>query len=176
MLCFLYKWNISRALDTEKPLSRLTERHLAGCESCREFSRLGREMEGRLTGEAASFLADPEPGIGEKVRQSIAGLGRAASAHRARPRLLSLRPALAAALLLVAAGFSIIWIARPQPAGMPRIDPLLDLKTGRADLLSAMEKAESPYQKEIQGLKRTLQSTAGYLAARFDINLGPDRD
>ena len=172
MLCFLYKWNISRALDTEKPLSRLTERHLAGCESCREFSRLGREMEGRLTGEAASFLADPEPGIGEKVRQSIAGLGRAASAHRARPRLLSLWPALAAALLLVAAGVSIIWIARPRPAGMPRIDPLLALETGRADLLSAMEKAESPYQKEIQGLKRTLQSTADFLAARFEVGLG----
>jgi hypothetical protein len=176
MLCFLYKWNISRALDTGKPLSRLTKRHLDGCESCRGFSRLSREMERRLTEEAASFLGDPTPEIGEKVRQSIAGLGPVPSAHRTRPRFLSLRPALAAALLLVAVGVSIIWIARPQPAGMPRIDPLLDLKTGRADLLSAMEKAESPYQKEIQGLKRTLQSTAGYLAARFDINLGPDRD
>ena len=58
MLCFIYKWNISRALDTGKPLSRLTKRHLAGCESCREFSRLGEEMGRRLTDDAASLAGE----------------------------------------------------------------------------------------------------------------------
>lgn len=175
MPCFLYKWNISRALDTGKPLSRLTKRHLGGCASCREFSRLGREMERRLSGEAAG-LEDRTPGIEERVRQAMAGLGPGPSAPERRPRALFLRPALAAALLLAAAGVGVIWVTRPRSAGLPPLAPLLDLETRRASLVSVLEKAESPYQKEIQGIKRTLQSTADFLAARFRIGLGSAGD
>ena len=172
MLCFLYKWNISRALDTEKPLSRLTERHLAGCESCREFSRLGREMEGRLTGEAASLLSEAKAEIREKVRQSMAGLGPSPTGRTARPRFLSLKPALVAALLLAVVGISFIWLARSRAAGMPSIAPLLNVETRRSEVISTLEKAESPYDKEIQGLKRVFLSTADFLAARFEVGLG----
>jgi hypothetical protein len=49
MLCFIHKWNISRAFDSGKPLARLTKGHLVRCETCREFSRLGEEMGRRLT-------------------------------------------------------------------------------------------------------------------------------
>ena len=65
-----------------------------------------------------------------------------------------------------------IWLARPQPTGMPRIAPLLELETRRSEVISTLQKAESPYQKEIQGLKRTLLSTADFLAARFQVGLG----
>lgn len=172
MLCFLYKWNISRALDTGKPLSGLTKRHLDGCASCREFSLLGREMERRLTGEAASFLGNPVPEIRDKVRKSIAGLGPVPTALTARPRFVSLRPALAAALILAAVGIGHFWMIRGRSSGMPRIAPLLDFETRRSEVISTLQKAESPYDKEIQGLKRTFQSTADFLAARFQIGLG----
>jgi anti-sigma factor RsiW len=172
MLCFLYKWNISRALDTGKPLSRLTKRHLDGCESCREFSRLGREMERRLTEEVRSLLENQTPSVEEKVRKAIAEVRTVPRVPRARPKALSFRPALAAALVLAVLGISVIWLARPQPTGMPRIAPLLELETRRSEVISTLQKAESPYQKEIQGLKRTLLSTADFLAARFQVGLG----
>jgi len=176
MLCFLYKWNISRALDTGKPLSRLTERHLAGCESCRGFLVIGREMERRLTGEARSLLGNTGPEIGEKVRRSIAGLESAPPPYKAQPKRLSLRPALLAALILAVVGIGHIWMFRARSSGMPRIAPLLELEARRSEVISTLQKAESPYDKEIRGLKRTLQSTADFLAARFQVGLGEERE
>jgi len=55
---------------------------------------------------------------------------------------------------------------------MPPIGPLLRLEGPRAYLESALQRAESPYDVEFQELKKTLQSTADYLVARFDTSLG----
>jgi hypothetical protein len=170
MLCFIHKWKISRAFDSGKPLARLTKRHLAGCETCREFSRLGEDMGRRLTEDAAFLTRDARPGLGEKVRQALGEPGQTPSLSH--PKALRLRPVLAAAVALAVVGVSLIWIARPRSARMPQLDPLFRLETQRANLLSALQRAESPYQEEILELKQALKSTADYLAARFDIGLG----
>jgi hypothetical protein len=176
MLCFIHKWNISRALDSGKPLGGLTKRHLVGCETCRGFSRLGEEMGQRLTDDTASLLKDERPKLGEKVRRAIDAQGQAASPSLSRPKRLQLRPVLAAAVLLAVVGVSLIWMLRARPARMPRLDPLFKLDGPRAFLESALQRAESPYQQEIQELKKTLKSTADYLVARFDIGLGGDAE
>lgn len=172
MLCFIHRWNISRAFDSGKPLARQTKRHLAGCETCREFSRFGEEMGRRLTDDAASLLRDARPGLGEKVRRAIGEPGLASAPSLLRPKRFRLSPALAAAFTLAVVGVSLIWMVRSRPTGMPRLDPLFKLESPRAYLQSALQRAESPYQQEILELKKTLKSTADYLAARFDIGLG----
>lgn len=170
MLCFIHKWNISRAFDSGKPLARLTKGHLVRCETCREFSRLGEEMGRRLTEDAASLAGGARPGIGERVRKAMDEPGRAPSLSP--PKRLQLRPVLAAAVLLAVVGVSLIWMVRSQPSKMPQIDPLFRLGAPRAYLESALQRAESPYQEEIRELKKALKSTADYLVARFDIGLG----
>lgn len=172
MLCFIYKWNISRTLDTRKPLSRPTKRHLAGCESCREFSRLGEEMERRLTDDAASLLEDAKPEIREKVQRAIGETGTASAPRLSRPGLRHLRPVLGTAVALAVIGVSFFWLVRTRSARMPPIDPLLKIESQRANLVSAIQKAESPYHEEIRELKKTLLTAADFLAARFDIGLG----
>jgi hypothetical protein len=172
MLCFIYKWNISRTLDTRKPLSRRTKRHLAGCESCREFSRLGEEMDRRLADDAASLLGDVKSELGEKVRRAIGETGTASAPRLSRTGLRHLKPVLgtAAALAIIGAGF--FWLVRTRPSGMPPLEPLLKLEGQRSNLVSVIVKAESPYQEEIEGLKRAFLSTADFLAARFQVGLG----
>jgi hypothetical protein len=172
MLCFIYKWNISRAFDSGKPLGRLTNRHLAGCETCREFSRLGEEVGRRLTEDTASLTRDVRPGLGDKVRQALGEPGQTPSLSR--PKHLRLRPVLAAAVFLAVVGVSLIWMVRSRPARMPQLDPLFRFETPKAYLESALQRAESPYQEEISELKKALKSTADYLVARFDIGLGPN--
>jgi hypothetical protein len=172
MLCFIFKWKISRALDAGKALSRLTKRHLAGCEACREFTGCGKEIERRLSHDAALLLSDPRPELVEKVKRAIKEAGTAPSGLRPRTGRRALKPVFAAAAALALIGVSLFWLVRSRPSGMPPLDPLLKFETQRADLVSAMRRAESPYHKEIQELKKTLQSTADYLAARFDIKLG----
>jgi hypothetical protein len=172
MLCFIHKWNISRAFDSGKPLAGLTNRHLARCETCREFCRHGEEIGRRLTKDAASLLSDARPGLDERVRRVVREPALASIPYASQPRRLWMRPVLAAAVALAFVGISFFWIARPRQAGMPRLDPLLNLETQRANLVSAMQRAESPYQEEILKLKKTFKSTAEYLAARFDTGLG----
>jgi hypothetical protein len=172
MLCFIHKWSISRAFDSGKPLAGLTRRHLARCESCREFSRLGEEMGRRLAKDAASLLSNSRPGLDERVRRIVREPALASIPYTSQPRRLWMKPVLAAAGALAVVGVSFFWIARPRQAGMPRLDPLLNLETQRANLVSTMQRAESPYHEEILKLKKTLMSTADYLAARFDIGLG----
>ena len=67
MLCFIHKWNLSRAFDSGKPLARLTMRHLVRCETCREFSRLGEELGRRLTDDTALLTSGTRPGLEDRV-------------------------------------------------------------------------------------------------------------
>jgi predicted anti-sigma-YlaC factor YlaD len=172
MKCSIHRWNISRALDSGEPLGSLTKLHLVHCEACREFSRLAEEMGLRLTDDATSLLGDERPGLGERVRRALDAQGEAPSPLLPRPKRFRLSPVLAAAVALAVVGASLIWMVRSRPARMPRLEPLFRLETQRAYLVSALQRAESPYQEEIQELKKTLKSTADYLAARFDIGLG----
>ena len=173
MRCSLHRWNISRALDSGGPLNRLTKLHLVHCEACREFLRIGEEMGRHLADDASLLLGDARPALNNRVQQALDEPWKPASTPPlSRPKLLQLRPVLAAAALLAVVGVSLIWMVRPRPAGMPELDPLLQLKTGRANLISVLQRAESPYQEEIAELKKTLKSTADYLASRFDTSLG----
>jgi predicted anti-sigma-YlaC factor YlaD len=173
MLCFIHKWTISRKLDTGKPVSPLTQRHLGHCEACREFQRLGDETARRLEADAATFLKEARPALNDRVRRALNDPGRPDTAPSiSRVTGLQLKPVLAAVALLAVLGVSLIWMVGSRPTGMPQLGPLLQLETGRANLVSALQRAESPYQQEILELKKTLQSTADYLAARFDTSLG----
>jgi len=176
MKCSIHRWNISRALDSGEPLDSLTKHHLVHCEACREFLRVGEEMGRRLADDASFLLKDERPALNDRVQRALDEPGLAATPPRSRLKLLRLRPVLAAAALLVVFGLSIIWVARSRPDGMPQLDPLLQLKTGRANLVSALQRAESPYQKAISELRKTLKSTADNLAARFDIGLGGESE
>ena len=172
MKCSIHRWNISRAFDSGEPLSRLTKLHLGHCEACREFSRFIEETGRRLSGDAASLLGEARPGLEERLRRVVREPSSASIPYASQPRRLRMRPALAAAVALAVVGVGLIWMARSRPAGMPPLDPLLNLETQRAHLVSAVQRAESPYQEEIQKLKKTLQSTADYLASRFETGLG----
>jgi hypothetical protein len=172
MLCFIHRWNISRAFDTGRPLTRLTERHLGRCQDCREYHRVGDWLARRLTDDAASLLKGARPGLGERVRRLISAEGQALRPSPSRPKRLLPRPVLAAAALLAVAGLSLIWLSRPRPAAMPELGPLFSLGAPGTYLQSAFQRAESPYQEELTGLKKTLEATADYLAARFETRLG----
>lgn len=168
MLCSIYKWEISRALDSGKPLSGRAKRHLCRCAACREFTRLGRELERRLTEDAATLLEDHGISLGEKVLSSI---GRRVESPSFPKRGLS-KPVLVAAALLAVISASLIWLVRPRSEKMPSLELLLKYDPPGVYLEKAVQKAESPYETEIQELKKALESSAEVLEASFSIGLG----
>ncbi|MGB8951978.1 MAG: hypothetical protein WCC06_04850 [Candidatus Aminicenantales bacterium] len=176
MWCFIYKWNISRAIDSGKPPAGLTKHHLDRCASCREFSRLSGELEKRLAADAASLIGSTDSSLAGRVMPTAAAGGpvESLSAAPTRPTAIRLRPVWAAVSLAIVVGVSLIWILTSRPAKMPPLDPLFKLDGPRIYLENALQKAESPYQEEIRELKQAFQSTADYLLARLDVKLGPE--
>ncbi len=168
MLCSIYKWEISRAMDSGKPLSGQAKRHLRRCSACREFARLGKDLGRRLTEDAAVLLENHDVSLGEKVLSSLDG--RVESPPLPKRGLL--KPVLLAAGLLAAVSVSIIWLVTPRSEKMPQLDSLLKFGAPGVYLEKAMQKAESPYQEEVQELKKALKTTVDVIEASFNIGLG----
>jgi hypothetical protein len=176
MWCFIHKWNISRAVDSGKLPTGLTRRHLEKCASCREFSRVSRDLGKRLADDAAALIDSADASLTGRVISTVAAAGHddSLSPAQSRPRFFHLRPVWAAAAsLALVVGISLIWVLTSHPAKMPPLDPLFKLDGPRAYIESALQKAEAPYQKEVLELKQALESTADYLVSRLDVNLGP---
>jgi hypothetical protein len=176
MWCSIHKWNISRAIDSGKPPAGWTRRHLEKCASCREFSRVSRDLEKRLAADAPVLIGSADATLAGRVIPKVAAAGPNDSLSPAQGRTspYRLRPAWAAAAsLVVVVGISLIWVVTSHPAKIPPLDPLFKLDGPRAYIESALQKAEAPYQEEVLELKKTLESTADYLVGRLDVNLGP---
>ncbi len=177
MLCSIYKWKISRALDSGKPLSGLAERHLRRCSACREFARVGRELEQRLTQDAATLLENNRISLGEKV---LSSLDRRVESPSVSKRILG-KPvwvaAAVSALVLVAAIVATrISFVTPRSEKIPALESILKYNPPGVYLKKAAQKAESPYQMEIQELKKALGTAAGVIEASLDIGLGGQTD
>jgi hypothetical protein len=177
MWCFIHKWNISRAIDSGRPPAGLTRRHLEKCASCREFFRISGDLEKRLASDAVSLTGSADAALARRMMPSATAGTPVESLTPApsRLRFFRLRPVWAAAAsLAVVAGISLLWTVTQRSAKMPPLDPLFNLDAPRAYLENALQKADSPYQKEIQELKQAIESTADYLVSRLDVNLGPE--
>jgi hypothetical protein len=177
MWCFVHKWNISRAIDSGKAPAGLTRRHLEKCASCREFSRVSRDLGKRLADDAAVLIDSADASLTGRVISTVAAAGPndSLSPVPSRPRFFHLRPVWAAAAsLALVFGISLLWTVTQRSAKMPALDPLFKLDAPRAYLENALQKAEAPYKEEIKELKQTLESTADYLVSRLDVNLGPE--
>jgi hypothetical protein len=172
MLCTFYKWKISRAFDSGKPLSAAVKSHAGRCGSCHEFLRLSEKLQQRLTEDAASLFASGVPeDIGKRVLSSLPPEAPGRSPDLQKLRRLRLRPVLVAAGALLIISIGTFWIVTSRSNKMPSLDSLFAFDSPRAELQKALLKAESPYEKEIQELRRALSSAAAYLQARFDIGL-----
>jgi hypothetical protein len=172
MWCLIYKWKISRAMDSGKPLAGLTRRHLRGCVSCREFAESCEKMGRRLSEDAAALIGGADASLGDRVRSALAEQIRAEVPAPPRPDFARWRPILAAAVSLVVVGVSVVWLVTSRPRQMPRLDPLFSFESAQVYLQNALQKAESPYQEEIAELEKAFKSTADFLLARLNIGLG----
>jgi hypothetical protein len=172
VLCRIYRWKLSGAIDSGKPLSGSVKRHLLRCSSCREFSRLAEDTGRRLTRDAGVLLGSVDPKLAKRVQASLGD--RIESTESLSGHGVRLRPILAAAAALVVVGASVLWVVRSRPQRMPALTPPYQIEQPRSYLVAALEKVRSPYEKEIRLWKDTFDSTAETLKACFDIGLGEE--
>ena len=71
MFCSIYKWYISRALDSGKPPSGPVGRHIRRCASCREFARFSESLENRCVKDVPGFLDSYNKELNEKIVSQV---------------------------------------------------------------------------------------------------------
>ena len=181
MKCAIVRWMISRTEDTGRGMPRWAERHAGRCRACRDFARASASLASRLRSERPAVLAAVPEFRGRRAHGlEAAGEAGTGAARRERPRLsrLVLRPLpVAAALLLVAAaGWLVLRVPRPEP-GTAAFDPaaaraaIERLAAAPKDLRLALDKAESPLERERRALERLVASAADYLGDRLNVKI-----
>jgi hypothetical protein len=176
MFCTIYKWLISQAADSGKPVSGFVKNHSHRCDSCREFAQLCESLKPKLAKDKQAILEKTDEALNKKIilalSQEKASLsGRQGKARTYPARKPALVASLAAAFVVLAISLSLIFKVGP---------PARDRSSfGRpSELVSAaspgvlLVKAESPLEKEYLELKKTFNATTEYLRSVLDFHIG----
>ena len=171
MFCFVYKWLISRSLDSKKRLSGPVTRHIRRCRECREFLRVSESLNRRLVRDAGSLPGRVDGSLNKKVLSALTVQPVSVSAAR---RLVLPVPVLVAASVVVLVAFGIIF--RPVPVVEPGTDQDLInslstpaiFDTPFQDLFS---RVESPIDSEMENLKQSVSSASSFILSCLDVQL-----
>ena len=178
MFCTIYKWKISRAMDSQKAASGLVQRHIHRCDSCREYAKLCASLKPKFTRDKQAVFQNFDENLNKKIMSAIPEKTQPGSeperkilVQKTLFRRPSLIPSLAAALSVLVIVISILFFAIPrskqrQPLG--QISALVSAASPE-DVLS---KVESPLEKEYTELKRALESTSKFLISSLDLRIG----
>lgn len=175
MLCRIYRRKLSGAIDSGQPMSGAVKRHLLRCASCREFAGLAEAMGRRLSQEAEILNGSDCRALAARIKSSLgdrveAPESRPATGLRHRPTL-RLRPVLTAAAALAVVGAGVLYVIRSGPSPTPDLNSSSQIGTPGAYLVAAIQKVNSPYEKEMQLWKQMLDGAAERLKAAFDVGL-----
>lgn len=176
MFCFIYKWIISWALDSGKGLPGAVNSHIDRCSSCREFVRLYGFLAARLIQDAPGFLQsghDTPNMLNIKITSALDT--KTPTQLPRRPRFnFMLKPALAAALLVLVVTIAVIFQVIPFTAPSPGERPINDLSKSVTikNPLQVIQQVESPIESEMRSLGQSINSAAKFLISRLDIKIG----
>ena len=182
MFCNIYKWLISRSLDSGKGVPGIVSRHLGRCRGCREFSRLSQSLDRKLVGDASRFLqkSTVNDSLNKKIILALAVKQPPVKFQRRR-FLAAPVPALAAAVIVLAVAVGIILQTVTGPVKAPGttndiINDLSEFSIIDASFREAVGGIESPMETEIHELKQTLNSAAEFIISGLDIKIDQETE
>jgi len=178
MFCFIYKWIISWVLDSGKELPGAAKRHIDRCSNCREFARLSGFLAARLTKDASGFLQknhDTNEWLNIKISSALDTKTPTHSTRKHRFNFMQ-KPALAAALVLVAVVIAVIFLVIPFTAPTPNGPPLNELSNPVIvkNPLKVIKQVESPIESEMRSLGNSINSAAKFLVSCLDVKIGQE--
>ena len=180
MFCTVYKWLISQAADSGKPVSGFVKNHTHRCDSCREFAQLCESLKPKFEQDKHAILKNYDEALSEKI---ISALPKERASESVRQRISRKFPArrpvlvtsLAAAFLVVAVSVSIIFLVVPRSKDTGSFGRPSELASAASPEV-LLAKAESPLETEYQELKKTLDTTTKFLRSHLDFHIGPQTE
>ncbi|MGD2087220.1 MAG: hypothetical protein PVH61_13635 [Candidatus Aminicenantes bacterium] len=177
MFCFIYKWMISWAMDSDKRLPGIVNRHIDRCSSCREFARLSGPLATRLTQDAPGFLQknhETNDRLNVKITAALDTKTPTQLTRRQRFNFLP-KPALAAVLVLAVVAIAVILQVIPFTAPAPPVERSsndLPKSVTIKNPLQILAKVESPIESEMRSLGQSINSATKFLVSRLDVKIG----
>ncbi len=168
MFCSVYKWFISQAVDSGKPVSGLVRRHLRGCAACQEFAQFSESIMKRIAQDTGDILKGHDGALDKKI---ISGLSRPPESRAPAARRPILIPAVAAASAIIIT-VGIILLTTPKPSPLDPLKAVYEFDISQASLEKRIVNIESPLEEEFQGLRQTLSSTANFLISCLEQSVG----
>ena len=188
MFCTMYRWLISRSMDSPGALSPRTAGHVARCEACRNYHRRCLELTDLLGAQAR----EQRGAVSEDLHARIllrCGAGAVAAPPRPLPRMASRRVRVGLAAAAVSAIVLAAWLLRPAASPRPedvapkptpsphRVDP------GDQDMpldyllwpAIALAEANSAFDRsldiEFEQIRQSGRAAAEFVLARMPIDI-----
>lgn len=176
MFCTIYKWLISQAVNSGKPLSGRLLRHTQRCSSCHEFAQFCGSLRARFAQDKQAILDNHDKAFDQKiisaVHQELTSIpGRRAEPSKERTHRPALVPIFAAAFLILAVSISIIFLTVPRSEKELSLGNISELVSA-ASPQDILGKLESPLEREYLELKQTFDSTTKFLLSSFNYHIG----
>ncbi len=176
MFCSIYKWMISQAVDSEKPIPGYVKHHTHRCDTCREFAQLCESLKPKFAQDKQVLLENYDEALNKKIitalpRESRPILDQQVMTRKLKTRRPVLLPALSAAFLVLAVSISIIFLAVPRSENATSLGRISDLVSA-ASPEGVLMKVESPLEREYVELKQTLGSTTKFLLSSLNFRIG----
>lgn len=176
MFCFIYKWIISWTLDSGKVPPGIVNRHIDRCGSCREFARLSGLLAARLTQDAPGFLQrshDTYDSLHIKINSTL-DTNSPTQLTRGRRFNFMPKPALAAALVVLAVAIAVIFQVIPFTAPGPGERSINGFSESVIvkNPLQVIQQVESPIESEMRSLVQSINSAAKFLVSCLDVKIG----
>jgi len=162
MRCGLVKWQVSRAADTGKPLSRFARRHMARCQDCRNFERLSHSLNGLAE---IPMLLQSDESYKHRILDVIHRAPQEVAV--AKPSfLVRWRPAFVGASLAFVLALGVLWIAGPFRATGSTLGGFKDMDI--SPIKKIFSEVESPYKEEFEEINKGLDSVASSIKSFFN--------
>jgi len=128
MFCWYYRWKLAQSLHSDKPLGRLPDRHVQGCDKCRSFYEQQEEMSERLGRDAVLSTSELPEALKQEIMKAIVPGNPVPGRYSYSPAVKRIwrRVLQAACVGLVLLGSVLLWLSRqetsdnPEPGDSPK--------------------------------------------------------
>jgi hypothetical protein len=169
MFCSIYKWFISQAKDSRKPLPASVNRHIRRCASCREFVDLHESLMETSVKDLSCISDERMSALATNI---IAALDSDAESGRLPARRSALIPVFVSSFVLLAVASGIYFLTAPRPSSSHLLNSLSAIDSTISSFEERLDKINSPLDAEYADLKQTMRSTTEFFASYLDVKIG----
>jgi len=173
MLCSWNRWRISKTVDTGSSLPKSLERHLQGCEGCRDYHVFSSTLPHKAGTDLVSLLSTDKKDLSSRILTGLDGAAAQETALKSRRSPFAIA-AFSTAATMAALLLGFVLLRPPAPPDLSELNPFGELRSAESTLSGLVKSMDSPYHTELENLGASLNATAEFFRSFLDIGLGTE--